>query len=269
MFRSKKRPESITSGRPSSTTSPRSPSVTGSSGPGNSPRSHHVSATVPMSERRQPQQHIGLSRLLEVYDEYPNVVAELESTISQLHLAEESQRNANLKRFEVEEELVKEKEGRAKDAENAEKAKVAALALFKEEKEKAEQAMDKKVRGELDPKIKALEEKLKTTETEREKWKSESEVRRKKMEGWIESMEKLNKERNDADAREIKAAEERKVVDVKLRELDKTILDGLKEATKPTEETIATKSTATTTAAKSASDPTPPPPFSATPRKTE
>ncbi|WWD19981.1 hypothetical protein CI109_104454 [Kwoniella shandongensis] len=216
--RKKAQPESVISARPTESTKsgPSSGSVTG--------RPSRVRGTA---ERiRPPDSQIGIAKLLEVYDDYPHVLDSLEITTERLELAEERKHEAEVDRAEALAELKSEKEGRAADAETA-----------KKEKRQAELDVDKKVRGELDPKIKDLQRRLKLVEEERDKTKKELLARTSKMSGWISGMEKLQKERELAEQREVKAAEDKKKVDVKLKEMDVDILDGLRELSKlPVEE---------------------------------
>ncbi|KAK8849367.1 hypothetical protein IAR55_004699 [Kwoniella newhampshirensis] len=217
MFSRKKQPESVKSARPTESSTSGPSSVTG--------RPSRVRGTA--ERARPPDSQIGIARLLEVYDDYPHVLESLELTTQRLELAEERKHEADSQRAEMEAELKKEKEERIAEAETA-----------KKEKKEAELAMDKKVRGELDPKIKDLQRRLKLVEEERDKTKKELLARTSKMSGWISGMEKLQKERELAEQREVKAAEDKKKVDVKLKEMDVSILDGLKELSKLPEEEI-------------------------------
>lgn len=102
----------------------------------------------------------------------------------------------------------------------------------------AEAEREKKIRGVLEPKVKDLEEKLKRVETERDGLKKEVNEKTQGMNKWILAMEKLHKEREAADTKERTAAEERKKLDTKLKELDGEILTGMKGWAKVKEDAV-------------------------------
>ena len=173
---------------------------------------------------RSSDKAIDLKKLLEVYDDYPVVLHSLERTHDALERAEDDARVAEERKDHADEELRVEKEEREKDRKQAEKDKKDAI-----------KRTDEKVRAELDPKIKELQEKLKAMTTDRDTQKKELGELRGKMNGWISGMDKLHKERIAGEEREVKAAEERKKLAEKLKELDEEILDGLRSAhDKPT-----------------------------------
>jgi chromosome segregation ATPase len=169
--------------------------------------------------RRQPDSQIGIARLLEAYDDYPRVVADLDNAVHKLEIAEEQAHLADTQRDEMEQELMTERDGRKADGIKA-----------KEDLAAAEVAREKKIRGDLEPKIKDLETKLKTVTAEKNKLDQELKERRAEMSKWIAMMEKIQKDRKGIEEREAKALEDRKKVDKDLKDLDVLLLDGLKEA---------------------------------------
>jgi chromosome segregation ATPase len=199
------------------------------------PRSWSIASRNKVTEPARPSQTtdtrfrssdkaIDLKKLLEVYDDYPVVLNSLERTHDALERAEDDARVAEERKEHADEELRVEKEEREKDRKQAEKDKKDAI-----------KRTDEKVRAELDPKIKELQEKLKAMTTDRDTQKKELGELRGKMNGWISGMDKLHKERIAGEEREVKAAEERKKLAGKLKELDEEILDGLRSAhDKPT-----------------------------------
>lgn len=181
-------------------------------------------AGIPRPDRRIPREAIGVSRLLDTYDEYEHMkqlVASME-----VELAEESARaeEAEHARAALESDLSKEKTGRESDRKQA-----------IEDKKQAEKDMEKKIRDDLEPKIKDLKEKLGTTEKERDGLRKEVKEKTEGMERWVGMMERLHKERSGAETRERNAAEERRKLDEKLKELDGQILKGMKDWAKPVE----------------------------------
>jgi uncharacterized protein (DUF3084 family) len=79
------------------------------------------------------------------------VVADLDNAVHKLEIAEEQAHLADTQRDEMEQELMTERDGRKADGIKA-----------KEDLAAAEVAREKKIRGDLEPKIKDLETKLKT-----------------------------------------------------------------------------------------------------------
>lgn len=172
--------------------------------------------------RRQPDSQIGIARLLEAYDDYPRVVEDLETVTSKLQIAEEQAAIADAQREETEQELIKEREERKAEVIEA-----------REEKARAEKEREKKIRGELEPRITDLSTKLKDVTADRDRLNKELTERRTEMAKWITAMEKIQKERALIQEREAKAIEDRKKVDEQLKELDLSVLTGLREASKP------------------------------------
>jgi len=148
----------------------------------------------------------------------------LERTHDALERAEDDARIAEERKEQADQDLRLEKEEREEEKKQAEKDQKDAI-----------KRTDTKVRAELDPKIKALEEKLRAMTTDRDTQKKELGELRGKMNGWISGMDKLHKERIAGEEREVKAAEERQKLADKLKELDEEILEGLRHAhDKPT-----------------------------------
>ena len=172
-----------------------------------------------------------MKKLLEVYDDYPVVLHSLERTTAALERAEEDARIADEQREHTEQDLKYEKEEREKDRKQAEK-----------DQKDAVKRRDEKVRAELDPKIKDLEEKLKAMTTDRDTQKKDLGDLRTQMGGWINSMDKLHKERVAGEEKEAKAAEERAKLATKLKTLDDEILQGLKAASEKVEQARPTPS---------------------------
>jgi len=165
-----------------------------------------------------------------VYDDYPSLVKDLETTTEQLRLADEdlenSQRGANETLYLLE----KEKEGRLADSRAATEAK-----------RLAEIEREKKIRDELEPKIAELERTLKERTTERDEATKEVKERRVEAQGWVSSLEKLHKEGEEQMEREAKAVEERKRVLEKSREVNLEILEGLRNVGRVKKEDSAVK----------------------------
>jgi chromosome segregation ATPase len=147
------------------------------------------------------------------------VLNSLERTHDALDRAEEDARVAEERKEQADEELRIEKEERDRDRKQAEKDQKSAI-----------KRTDEKVRAELDPKIKELEEKLRAMTTDRDTQKRELGDLRGKMNGWISGMDRLHKERIAGEEREVKAAEERRKLADKLKALDDEILEGLRNA---------------------------------------
>lgn len=178
---------------------------------------------------------VGIDRLLATYDEYPHVVSKLENAQMALERADIDSQAAEDRKLQAEAELQAEKDAREQDRRVADHATEEALKKARKEKTEAEKAMEKRVRGELDPKIEDLTKKLKTMTTDRDDLKKELNSLRSQMTGWVNTMERLSKERIDREDKEAKAAEERKRLATTLRELDEEILNGLKLANKKPE----------------------------------
>jgi chromosome segregation ATPase len=184
---------------------------------------------------RSSDRAIDLKKLLEVYDDYPVVLNSLERTHDALDRAEEDARVAEERKEQADEELRVEKEERERERKKAEK-----------DQKEAIKRTDDKVRAELNPKIKDLEEKLKAMTLDRDTQKKDLGELRGKMHGWISGMDRLHKERIAGEEREVKAAEERKKLADKLKALDDEILEGLRNATdKPTTTTTGLKASST------------------------
>ncbi|OCF31447.1 hypothetical protein I316_06849 [Kwoniella heveanensis BCC8398] len=191
------------------------------------------------------RQAVGIDKLLAVYDEYPQTIQLLENTQVALERAEIDAQAAEDRKHQAEEELKTEKQGRENDRQAAEKAKTAALKKAEEDVRTAKRDTEKKVRDELNPKIVELEKKLKAMTTDRDNNKKELGTLRTQMNGWINGMERLHKERIAGDEKERKAAEERKVLAEKLKVLDEEILAGLRKAQeKPKDEEVTPASKA-------------------------
>lgn len=178
------------------------------------------SASTDSTRFRSSDKAIDLKKLLEVYDDYPVVLNSLERTHVALDRAEEDARVAEERKEQADEDLRVEKEERERDRKKAEKDQKDAI-----------KRTDDKVRAELNPKIKDLEEKLKAMTLDRDTQKKELSGLRGKMNGWISGMDKLHKERIAGEEREVKAAEERQRLADKLKALDEEILEGLRSAT--------------------------------------
>ncbi|WVW79175.1 hypothetical protein I302_101141 [Kwoniella bestiolae CBS 10118] len=187
---------------------------------------------------RQP---IDLQRLLAVYDDYPNVLRDLESTSLRLEEAEESARVAYSKRDDAEKDLLDERKGRKADNDRAASEKEKTAREAKKDKADAEKAREEKVRNELNPKIKDLETRLKSVTDERNRLDRELTEKKKQMELWITNLEKLSIERKSGYEKERKAVEERWASEEKTRKLDEDILTGLKKALTPSEVNEETK----------------------------
>jgi chromosome segregation ATPase len=179
----------------------------------------HRPSTNADTRFRSSDKAIDLKKLLTVYDDYPIVLNNLERTHDALDKAEDDARIAEERKEQADEDLRIEKEEREQERKQAEKDKKDAI-----------KRTDTKVRAELDPKIKDLEEKLRAMTTERDTHKRELGDLRGKMNGWISGMDKLHKERIAGEEREVKAAEDRKKLADKLSELDNEILEGLRNA---------------------------------------
>lgn len=179
----------------------------------------HRPSTNADTRFRSSDKAIDLKKLLQVYDDYPVVLNNLERTHDALERAEEDARVAEERKEQADQDLRIEKEEREEDRKQAEKDQKDAI-----------KRTDKKVRAELDPKIKELEEKLMAMTTDRDTQKKELGDLRTKMNGWISGMDRLHKERIAGEEREVKAAEERKKLADKLKELDDEILEGLRSA---------------------------------------
>jgi hypothetical protein len=184
---------------------------------------------------RSSDKAIDLKKLIEVYDDYPIVLNSLERTHDALDRAEDDARVAEERKDQADEELRLEKEEREKERKKAEKDQKDAI-----------KRTDEKVRAELNPKIKDLEDKLKAMTLDRDTQKKDLGELRTKMNGWISGMDKLHKERIAGEEREVKAAEERQKLADKLRALDDEILEGLRSATdKPKTSGTASKAGST------------------------
>ena len=158
---------------------------------------------------------VGIQHLLEVYDDYPLVVKERDGALDAISRSEEAAIEAERLRDEMKAALEKEREERA--AEVVEAAN---------EKARAEKALEKRVRGELDPQIKELEEELKMMTDGRDKLTSERDGWKAKMEGWLEARDRLDRERKKALNAEKQAEAERQTLDVKMRDLVKGIMEA-------------------------------------------
>jgi chromosome segregation ATPase len=179
----------------------------------------HRPSTTTDTRFRSSDKAIDLKKLLAVYDDYPVVISNLERAHDALDRAEDDARVAEERKEQADQDLKVEKEEREAERKQAEKDKKDAI-----------KRTDTKVRAELDPKIKELEEKLRAMTTDRDTHKKELEGLRGKMNGWISGMDRLHKERIAGEEREVKAAEERKKLADKLSELDEEILEGLRNA---------------------------------------
>lgn len=186
------------------------------------------SAGIPRPDRRMPKENIGVTRLLETYDEFAHLQQVVASMEAELAAERERAEVAEDAKAALEIQLREEKDGREADGVKGGKDLKA-----------AEVAREKKIRGDLEPKIKDLTEKLAKTEKERNELKKEVKEKVDGMNRWIVSLEKLSKDRALAEGRERTAAEERKKLDEKLKELDGEILVGMKGWAKKEEEKIA------------------------------
>jgi hypothetical protein len=196
------------------------PSLTASSGsnPGTERiRSRQPFSAVPLEQRRQGQSHVPLDALLKAYDDYPNLVKDLENTTEQLHITSDEAASAHQRIAQLEQLLQAEKDGRAHDKLEAE-----------ETKRLAEKEVDRRVRAELDPKIADLEKRLKETTTQRDEARTEVKERKEEGERWVSALEKMHAESVAQSEREDKVAEERRATAAKGRELQLEILDGLR-----------------------------------------
>lgn len=181
------------------------------------PHPNSRSAGVPRPDRRLPKEAIGINRLLETYDEFAHLTQVVASQEAELASERNRAEEAEDAKAALEIELRDEREGRKSDGVKAGKDLKA-----------AEVEREKKIRGDLEPKIKDLQERLKKVELERDGLKKEVQEKVVGMNKWIAAMEKLNKSRAEAENRERVAAEERKKLDEKLKELDGEILTGMK-----------------------------------------
>lgn len=205
----------------SSKQAPSSPTSSGSNPATERIRSRQPFSAVPLEQRRQGQSHVPLDALLKAYDDYPNLVKDLENTTEQLHITSEEAATAHQRIAQLEQLLQAEKDGRAQDKLDAE-----------ERKRLAEKETDKRVRAELDPKIADLEKRLKETTAQRDEARTEVKERKEEGERWVSALEKMHAESVAQSEREDKVAEERRATASKGRELQLEILDGLRGASR-------------------------------------
>lgn len=207
MFKSKsKAPSSVSP--PSSNGSPSTERI----------RSSQPFSAIPLEQRKLRQSHVPLKELLEVYDDYPLLVKDYENQGERLRLAEQAADDAHIKQEEVQSLLDREKEGREEDGR-----------IAKEVKAKAERDVEARIRGELQPKIDELERKLREMTQDRDEIKDELKYRTNKLEMWTSDLARLHGETNSQTEREMKAAEERRLVLEKSKKLHMEILSGLRD----------------------------------------
>lgn len=194
-------------------------------------RSRQPFSAVPLEQRKQRPSHVPLDALLEVYDDYPLLVKDYENQSERLRLVEKDSDEANTKREETQALLDQERHGRAEDAN-----------IAKVTKAQAEKDVEKRVRGELDPKIAELEKKLREMTKDRDEIKAELKYRTNKLESWTGDLARLHGETNSQMEREIKAAEDRRLVLEKSKKLHMEILSGLRDISERPEHLVSTSS---------------------------
>lgn len=219
----------------SSNRSKTTPSVNSSQTTPDRIRSKQPFSAVPLEQRKNRPAHVPLDKLLEVYDDYPLLVKDYENLSERLRLAEQSEEEANNIRENTQVLLDKERNLREDDRKQAIK-----------DKAQAEKDVDKRVRGELDPKIAALEKKLKEMTADRDATREELKYRTDKLELWTGDLARLHGETNAQAERETKAAEERQKVLEKSKTLHMEILKGLREISERPEKSVLGPSTTST-----------------------
>lgn len=161
---------------------------------------------------------MGLGHLLEVYDQHPALVANLEATKASLAEAEEAVLLAEQDRDRALNALRAEEEKGKRDAEQARK-----------DKDTAVKDKETKIRSELQPQIDRLTAQLKEMTTDRDGLRTEITDYRKRAGKWADEVERLGKERRDVEEAERKAAEGRKSIAERLEGLEKGVLEGLRD----------------------------------------
>jgi uncharacterized protein (DUF3084 family) len=161
---------------------------------------------------------MGLAHLLEVYDQHPGLVANLDATRASLAEAEEAVVVAEQDRDRALSALRQEEEARKRDSEQARKDKDSAL------KER-----ESNIRGELQPRIDTLTAQLKEMTLDRDTLRAELGDYRKRAGKWADEVERLGKERRDVEEAERKAAEGRRTIAERLEGLEKGVLEGLRD----------------------------------------
>jgi hypothetical protein len=162
---------------------------------------------------------VNIADLLRVYDQYPKVVQALNDANTLHDRNAEKVEYSERRYLEIKKELELEKEGRVKDGELAEKAKGV-----------AEKEREKKIREELAPKIKGLEDRVAGLLGDKSRLEEELAGKRKQVEGWIGELEKLGKEKREQEEKERVALKEKERVISELQDLDGRILEGLRES---------------------------------------
>lgn len=205
------------------------------------PSREALTAPHPNSRAAGPRVHaqaggIGVQKLLETYDDYHHLVAVLEATEADLRVSEERAALAERERAQLVEDLQDEQEGRKADKAAAGERLDAEVAGRKDDGVKAkealtaaEEAREKKVRDELEPKIADLEKRLAEEKAARAKVQAELDERRDGMQAWIDKMDTIHRSRRAAVDKEAAAAAERKKADEGLNELHEGILSGMRE----------------------------------------
>jgi chromosome segregation ATPase len=212
-------------------------------------RRERLMTSAPGGPTREP---IGVEKLVELYDDYPRVLRSLEATLDRAEKAEADVRTTEDERDNLHDELERERAARKSDNRKAIHEAEAATKRATEEKLAAEKAREDKIRGELQPRIDELSAKLKETTADRDLLRKDLDTMRVQLHSWIEGMERLRKDRQEAEDREKKAAEDRAALMQKTKGFDEQILEGLRLAVKPPhrEESTATATARTVDEAK-------------------
>jgi chromosome segregation ATPase len=178
----------------------------------------NLDANMDRRAQRHPDSQMGLAHLLEVYDQHPGLVANLDATRASLAEAEEAVVVAEQDRDRALSALRQEEEARKRDSEQARKDKDSAL------KER-----ESNIRGELQPRIDTLTAQLKEMTLDRDTLRAELGDYRKRAGKWADEVERLGKERRDVEEAERKAAEGRRTIAERLEGLEKGVLEGLRD----------------------------------------
>jgi chromosome segregation ATPase len=212
-------------------------------------RRERLMTSAPGGPTREP---IGVEKLVELYDDYPRVLRSLEATLDRAEKAEADVRTTEDERDNLHDELERERAARKSDNRKAIHEAEAATKWATEEKLAADKAREDKIRGELQPRIDELSAKLKETTADRDLLRKDLDTMRVQLHSWIEGMERLRKDRQEAEDREKKAAEDRAALMQKTKGFDEQILEGLRLAVKPPhrEESTATATARTVDEAK-------------------